>query len=256
MSARLSPKPTREEFGAGEASLEHLRQSMLRYKPEWGIGKEPIYPGLIAGIIATILIWDRDEVSVWAIVITGPFTLLLMIFVSFLGASLLMRIAAHLYSLYFKVVRPRDYVRLTRELEKRQRFEDALNEWIWWNSRSGEGFWLGLKGISLEKQVRTMFLARGWPTNLTPASGDGGIDLEAEINQRQILVQCKGYAKPLGVGAIRDAAGVRAVNPGAEMWVICPSGFTRPSRDFAHSANIKLLDANALTDIANGKRER
>ena len=80
---------------------------------------------------------------------------------------------------------------------------------------------------------------------------DAGIDLICERGPQKVLIQCKGYAKPLGVGAIRDAAGVKSTNNPDSMIVVAPNGFTKPSKEFAKKSGVKLMDAGSLTLIAS-----
>jgi HJR/Mrr/RecB family endonuclease len=88
---------------------------------------------------------------------------------------------------------------------------------------------------------------------LTSITGDAGIDLICEKNEIQVLVQAKGHSKPLGVAAIRDAAGVKMAEKPDQMIVVCPKGFTKGSVDFAANTGIKLINAASLVKIANGQ---
>lgn len=138
-------------------------------------------------------------------------------------------------------------------LEKREAYEKALDVWEERNTFSGKRFWLSLKGEALEVEFQNLVALVGWDSYLTPKTGDGGIDVicEKKSPNRQLLVQCKGHSKPIGVGVIRDAVGVQSLYEG-EMCVVAPVGFTKGSHALAKQTGIRLLSATALTNIAKG----
>ena len=64
-----------------------------------------------------------------------------------------------------------------------------------------------------------------------------------------------GYAKKLGVAAIRDAAGVKATRKPLMMLVVCPVGFTKGSYEFAQSSGVILLAVKDIIDIAEDRTD-
>ena len=127
--------------------------------------------------------------------------------------------------------------------------------WEYINLASGKGFWLHRKGVNLEQAVATLISSKGWRVKTTKTVGDAGIDLICERGSQKVLIQSKGYAKPLGVGAIRDAAGVKMTSNPDSMIVVAPNGFTKPSKEFAKKSGVNLMDANSLTLIASGSKQ-
>ena len=140
-------------------------------------------------------------------------------------------------------------------ISKRNEFEKALENWEYFNLITQEGYWTKQQAIGLENAVQKMLLDNGWSAKTTKKVGDGGIDLICEKNELKVFVQCKGHLSPLGVSAIRDAAGVKMAHNPHEMIVIAPNGFTKGSIEFANNSKIKLIDAKDLTRIADKSRD-
>lgn len=128
-------------------------------------------------------------------------------------------------------------------------YKIALSRWNYFNSRNEEGFWRALRGIELEKEVSNLFRNNGFITELTQRVGDEGIDIIMSKGDQNLLVQCKGLQKKLGVGAIRDAIGVKSLHPHSSMIVVCPAGFTAPSKKLALTADIQLMQASDLISL-------
>ena len=146
---------------------------------------------------------------------------------------------------------------LTLELERlkkyhknRLAYENSLIGWEYFNLVSSRGYWISKKGIQLEKAFGDLLRSKGWQVTTTKTSGDGGIDLICEEKGRTVYVQCKGHSKPLGVGAIRDAAGVKMANNPDAMVVFCPHGFTKGSINFAAQSGVGLIDVESVIQIA------
>jgi len=144
--------------------------------------------------------------------------------------------------------------KLNLAIQNRRKFEIALSDWEYFNLTSSQGFWLRLKGIALENEVAKVFETKGWKVAKTKVVGDGGIDLICTKDGEKFLIQCKGHAKPVGVAAVRDAAGVKLANNAKNMVVISPAGFTQGSVNFARNTKINLMSAYELTNfVVSGK---
>ena len=138
---------------------------------------------------------------------------------------------------------------LLEEIKSLERYEKDLSQWNIYNSETGYEYWNKLKGVALEFAVSDLLERFGWSTELTKKSGDGGIDLVIRKDEREILVQCKGHALNIGVGPIRDAAGVKALHK-KDFIVVGPSGFSKGAREFAEQSEIELWDTQKLIHVA------
>ena len=134
-----------------------------------------------------------------------------------------------------------------------KKYEKALSDYqkelAIWNQTQNQ-FWKKIKGVELENSVKDILENKKWTVSTTKTVGDAGIDLICERNGKRVLIQCKGEARPLGVGAVRDAAGVNAIEKPDLMVVVAPNGFTSGSIDVASKAGLKLLTSTDLVDIS------
>ncbi len=144
---------------------------------------------------------------------------------------------------------------INTKLSNRERFNEAMKQWSYFNLITGKGYWMSLKGLDLEKGLMSMLQSFSWDVQTTSIIGDEGIDLICEKNSKKVLIQCKGHSKPLGVGAIRDAAGVKSIHNPHSMVVVAPNGFTKGSIKVAKKSDVKLLDVFSLIKIAKQKQD-
>jgi len=93
----------------------------------------------------------------------------------------------------------------------------------------------------------------GFRTQITKASGDGGVDIVAFLDKPIIggryLLQCKRLASDSLVGAptIREFYGaVTADRKASKGILITTSGFTMQAKEFAGEVGIELIDGQQL----------
>lgn len=113
-----------------------------------------------------------------------------------------------------------------------------------------------LSGVEFEMYISEILQRMGFRTVITKASGDGGIDLEADLDKPIVggryLFQCKRYAPDLTVGAstIRDFYGaVNADRHAVKGVLVTTSSFTQQAREFAEQVNIELIDGEKLNAL-------
>jgi len=90
----------------------------------------------------------------------------------------------------------------------------------------------------------------GFSVRQTKGSGDEGIDLVLEKEGAKTVVQCKGHAKPIGVGAARDLYGVMMHFGAPSAVLACPAGFTEGVMQFVMGKPIELVSAKELIEMA------
>ena len=119
-----------------------------------------------------------------------------------------------------------------------------------------------LSGIEFEEFITRLLKAMGFRTQVTKASGDGGIDivaiLDKPITGGRYLFQCKRFAADSLVGApiVREFYGAVSADRKANKGIlITTSGFTIQAKEFAAGVGIELIDgqglSNLLTEYAN-----
>lgn len=131
-------------------------------------------------------------------------------------------------------------------------FLTARMEWEYYNKTTGEGFWQALRGTDLEDAVAWLFRERGWQVETTALTGDGGIDLVLRHDGREVCVQCKGYAKPVSVAAVREIAGVCSASH-AEPMLVVVNGITKPAQAEADAYSVLVWDSRELARFARGE---
>lgn len=101
-----------------------------------------------------------------------------------------------------------------------------------------------------------MLLARqGWTVQTTKVTGDYGADILARARGHVLVVQCKRYAKPVGVACVQQVHAARAYYSGDLGAVMATRGFTRAAEELADRTGIMLLvpgksDLGGLARIA------
>jgi hypothetical protein len=111
-------------------------------------------------------------------------------------------------------------------------------------------YWKSLRGVEFEKALANLYKSLGYSVLITKGSGDEGIDLILEKDNKETIVQCKGHEKPIGVGAIRDLYGVLMHTRADSAILACPAGFTDGVIKFAHGKPIELIELVDIIDMA------
>ena len=168
------------------------------------------------------------------------------------GLNLIASIPAEIWASQTKKKNTERLGELDRVAQRRTDYERASARWTWLSSVTNQGYWLKQRGVGLEVAVKELLESQGLTVSLTPTSGDEGIDLIAYEEETSYLLQCKGLSKVCGVGAIRDAAGVKAIHK-KPMLVICPHGFTAGAQETAQEADVGLLSVFELIALAKEK---
>jgi Holliday junction resolvasome RuvABC ATP-dependent DNA helicase subunit len=116
--------------------------------------------------------------------------------------------------------------------------------------------WDSLSGIEFEKLITTFLNSMGFVAEMTKASGDGGIDIEAALDRQIVggryLFQCKRLAPGSLVGSptIREFYGALVADRKAVKGIlITTSGFTQQAREFAEALPIELIDGAQLARL-------
>lgn len=110
-----------------------------------------------------------------------------------------------------------------------------------------------LSGVRFEELITQLLDRMGFRAQMTKASGDGGIDIVAELGKPMIggryLIQCKRLAPDSLVGAaiVREFYGALTADRKAVKGIlITTSGFTAQAREFAEGLPLELIDGDHL----------
>ncbi len=120
---------------------------------------------------------------------------------------------------------------------KRKKNEELRAQLNWWYSLDGRQF---------EKELNDLLRLRGYDTNLTQYSADGGVDILIRDGKRKIIVQCKAHKNYISPGIIRELYGTMIHEKADEAWLVTTSGFYSGARDFARDKPIRLITIQQL----------
>ena len=130
-------------------------------------------------------------------------------------------------------------------------FRVAFQNWNHFQTVSGEGYWRALRGTDLEWAAAKVFRDRGWEVSTTATTGDGGVDLVLKYANTKFFCQCKGHAKPISVGAVREIAGVCAASSAIPMLIVV-NGVTGPASKTAQELSVVVWDSAQMAAFARG----
>jgi restriction endonuclease Mrr len=113
--------------------------------------------------------------------------------------------------------------------------------------------WLALDARSFERACASLLLATGYDTvQITPFSGDGGVDLVATSGEHKHAGSCKRYTGMVDPADVRALFGVIAAYPErfTSGLLITTGRVTDATREFARKAKIELIDGPKLVALA------
>lgn len=111
-----------------------------------------------------------------------------------------------------------------------------------------------MENSDFEVFISDLWSRRGWATEVTPKSKDGGVDVIAEKEfpyNRRLVIQAKRYAEGNSVGGaiVRECAAQSLHNDIDEVVLATTSQFTRNAVEVADDMNVKLVDISTLSEI-------
>jgi DNA polymerase III delta prime subunit len=110
-----------------------------------------------------------------------------------------------------------------------------------------------LSGVAFEAVIARLLRRMGFHTEMTKASGDGGVDIIATLDRPltggRYLIQCKRFAaeKPVDAATVREFHGALSADPMAVKGIlVTTSGFTAQAQQFARQLRIELIAGDQL----------
>ncbi len=111
----------------------------------------------------------------------------------------------------------------------------------------------GLDGLSFEKYTADMLARLGYKkVKLTPASGDFGVDITAELNGEKWAFQCKRYTGNLGVKPVQEVFAGAVKYRALKAVVVTNSYFTDAAQELADDTGVILWDREYLKKMIKG----
>ena len=236
-------KPTLEKYGLTQKDVEYyLRQKELfekEYKKHLVINE--IISIFITWIISTVIvfiimmladssIFKEKEWLIWVTPISAlGFPTPLFLAISGGPYQFLDRKNKIKFK-YFSTTLEEKYIKYTESLKEYNRYLEQTNR----------NYWIQMTGLQFEKEVASLFRAKGYDAIVTSATADGGVDIILRKNGERIAVQCKHHAKPVGPNDVRALQGVVAAQNFAHGIFVSLNGYTTTVYGEVRNSNVKI----------------
>ena len=138
-----------------------------------------------------------------------------------------------------------NYKRIKKEERERREKELERKE----IERFGAGFRENMSGDEYENYCKYILKKRGWIVELTPKSGDQGVDLIATKEYLKVCIQCKRYSKPVGNKAVQEIFTGKQFYSGSHGVLVSNAGFTKSAKSLASKTGIILLSDENLMNL-------
>lgn len=104
-----------------------------------------------------------------------------------------------------------------------------------------EGNNIRLKGLKFEAECAAELERQGISTEMTPGTGDYGVDFFATISGERVAFQCKRLKKESMVRAVQEVYAGGRYYDCCKFIVVSPSGFTYPAELMAQKLGVQLV---------------
>jgi restriction system protein len=132
------------------------------------------------------------------------------------------------------------------------KYKRAKREYDAWLLRTKREFWLALPGLRFEQELALLYGRLGYEVQLTPPSGDKGVDLVLRRDGRTSIVQCKATQRPVGPNIARELYGT-LIEAGADEAILASLGGCTPGvREFIRDKPMRLLHLDEIIRMQDG----
>ena len=107
-----------------------------------------------------------------------------------------------------------------------------------------------MSGAEFEKITKEILEKNGFKrVKTTPVSGDFGVDVIAEKDSVKYVIQCKKYSSSVGIKAVQEIMGSKAMNNAHVAVVLTNNFFTKSAKELAKSNGVLLWDRDKLIEM-------
>jgi len=104
-----------------------------------------------------------------------------------------------------------------------------------------------LDGYEFEEFVAEILRHNGFTdVEVTPSSGDKGVDIMAFLEEEMYVIQCKRYSSPIGNGAVQEIYAGKDFYDADFAVVITNSSYTKSAKEMAEKLDVLLWDRDEL----------
>lgn len=237
--------PSLKEFGLTE-------DAMVRLPKPW-FGTNMLNVKMVGGVFAAI------SLTVLAIMWREGIGYIFLIIVGVLFIFPLALIPIAILFVFLEWVSKKILILLNDDFKKASAYWAACAdysrkkaEFDTWVRKKHEEYWRSLSGIEFENELGTLFTLLGYSVELTPKTGDGGVDILLRKNGRLIVVQCKAHNKRIPIGVARELSASMADFHANEAIIACFEGVTKPVAEYIKDKRITVMK---LADIIELQRQ-
>lgn len=234
-------EPQSEEFGIPSWKLAEIRK-LLQEKPKDMSFVAVKVICLTSMVLMVVSFRTSPKSGGWV------YDLLVGSFIGCFIGAVISRIVSWAYSASQKPKIP------SVDLSRLEAFKAAHQEWSNARDERDHAYWLKMGGREFEERLASLLQNRGFEVSLTPASGDGGVDIIATNSSGVFLIQCKAHANPVGPEPMRALFGVlrSGYAGGNHAMMIALGGVTDGARRFAHQNGIVVWAVAEVVEFARG----
>ena len=106
-----------------------------------------------------------------------------------------------------------------------------------------------MSGTEFELFCKSLLEELGFEVDMTPSTGDYGVDLIARKDGKSTAVQCKRWNKKVGVKAIQEVIAGKQYYNTDEASIITNNYFTKNAIQLAKKTGVELIDRDLLVDL-------
>ena len=250
-------KPTLEKYGLTQNDVEIYRKQdkQFREKYEWHVKFIEKISFLITWAISTLIviivlliinskIFEEKAWLIWIVPISSFFFPTLLILAIMDGQYRFLYRYDEIKTKHINKVLEAKYFKYQEDLQEYERYAEKISR----------DYWINMSGLQFEKEVASLFRRQGYSATVTPATGDGGVDIILISGTERIAVQCKHHAKPISPNDVRALQGVVAAQNFARGIFVSLNGYTTTVYDEVRNGNvnIELLELKDILKMAKG----
>ena len=107
-----------------------------------------------------------------------------------------------------------------------------------------------MDGFDFEKYTGKLLKANGFTkVEVTQCSSDFGVDVIAYKDDIKYAIQCKKYSSPVGIKAVQEVIGSKAMNDCHVAVVLTNNTFTKSAKELAEKNNVLLWGRDKLVEL-------
>lgn len=233
-------RPQLEDFGLTDELIAAARDEEQKRVARSGALKTWVLAGVaicVVGLGVTVVVraWSKSG----ALVALGE-----LVAVVVMGAVVLLMAFFWLFDEYGR--RPKTKNEVLLRLEQ---FNEAVRVHEAAMERRRREFWEQLDGISFEHELAAVLRKANYTAEVTPRSGDDGVDIWAEKDGETIAIQCKRYGGAVGPAVVRELHGV-LMHLEADRGIVATTGyFTEGAIGFVEDKPIELWTLDEILQL-------